>query len=198
MNNDKMVEELAKKLMQFSEDKLDANFLYFKPYWISLADFILENNFLAPKTLPNVNWPKRTNEDDQYDLGWNACLDACKKAVGEAQPTGLDVTRKLEIADMYYKDGYRNGYIEGFNKQLENTIKQAELKNEPIIFQNSTPALPSVKEIGNIIDKFMPCSCMDDYKKRNMSAPDCCNCNHKEDLATAIYSRLKGEGNEKT
>ena len=51
--------------------------------------------------------------------------------------------------------------------------------------------VPTEKEINEVIDRYMPCSCIDAYKKRNMSAPDCANCNHKEDLSEAIHSLIK-------
>jgi hypothetical protein len=44
------------------------------------------------------------------------------------------------------------------------------------------------KDIGKIIDNTMPCNCIDAYKKRNLIAPDCPNCNYKEDLVENIRS----------
>ena len=51
--------------------------------------------------------------------------------------------------------------------------------------------VPTEKEINEVIDRYMPCSCIDAYKKRNMSAPDCANCNHKEELSEAIHELIK-------
>lgn len=41
------------------------------------------------------------------------------------------------------------------------------------------------------LDKIMPCSCIDAYKLRNLSAPDCCNCNYVEDIADFVLNDRK-------
>ena len=45
----------------------------------------------------------------------------------------------MKEREYHYRDGYRNGYIEGFNKALEGQIKKAELSIEPIIFSQQPP-----------------------------------------------------------
>ena len=43
-----------------------------------------------------------------------------------------------------------------------------------------------VEEINKLIDKAMPCNCIDDYTRRGLVAPDCPNHNYKDDIARAI------------
>ena len=47
--------------------------------------------------------------------------------------------------------------------------------------------------LEKIIDEVMPCSCIPAYKDRNLTAPDCANCNYKEDLVAALLSQGKAK-----
>lgn len=48
-----------------------------------------------------------------------------------------------------------------------------------------------VEAVGKAIDKTMPCNCIPAYKDRGLSAPDCPNCNYKEDLVD-LFVKLTG------
>ena len=41
------------------------------------------------------------------------------------------------------------------------------------------------------LSKIMPCSCIDAYKLRKISAPDCCNCNYIEDIVYWVIQDRK-------
>lgn len=101
MNNDKekMVEELAKIFWDdvgivYTWEQVRDNVTGRK--YLNLAKVALDAGYIrTPQTLPNVNWPEKKHEvGDVYvslleNRAWNACLDACKKSVGEAQPSQL-------------------------------------------------------------------------------------------------------------
>lgn len=48
-----------------------------------------------------------------------------------------------------------------------------------------------VEEVKKAIDSVMPCNCIPAYKDRLMSAPDCPNCNYKDDLVY-LFVKLTG------
>jgi len=50
-----------------------------------------------------------------------------------------------------------------------------------------------LEKVGEEIDKIMPCSCHEAYKSRRLSAPDCPNCNFKDDLTETIRALFPGE-----
>ena len=50
-----------------------------------------------------------------------------------------------------------------------------------------------LEKVGEEIDKIMPCSCHEAYKSRRLSAPDCPNCNFKDDLTETIRALFLGE-----
>ena len=52
------------------------------------------------------------------------------------------------------------------------------------------------KQIEKIINKAMPCTCHEDYKKRGLEAPDCANHLYKLDLADRIAGAMRISWNE--
>lgn len=43
-------------------------------------------------------------------------------------------------------------------------------------------------ELEKLIDSIMPCSCIPAYKDRNLSAPDCPNCNYRDDIVQGLQN----------
>jgi hypothetical protein len=65
--------------------------------------------------------------------------------------------------------------------------------NKPGEIHGKEPLKPAVnppawdrEKLADIVNKTMPCNCIDDYKKRNLSAPDCPNCNYAEDIIEKV------------
>lgn len=47
------------------------------------------------------------------------------------------------------------------------------------------------QELVEELNKIIPCSCIEAYTSRSMSAPDCANCNYVEELADFIIQDRK-------
>lgn len=145
-------------------------------------------DFMSPymsQTLPNVKWPEpREHNFCQIGLGTAGCtcgadyanemLNACKKAVGEAQPAGLVPLDEDEIRIMLI-DAIASGITaketRGFGKDISD-IPRVHAKL--ICSKFGTPALPSVEELMDIISL---------YEGRDDL--------HDRILAIAIHERLK-------
>lgn len=148
-----------------------------------------------------------------YIRGYNKAIEACQKAVDDVMKECEHEYRKfkqcvrcndtkpidspkaamthqewfltpnpllgnISPVDMIKMGRYKKLCKWVFNQLDENGMLEAQ------------PAVNTLSEIESLVDSIMPCNCIDAYKLRNLSAPDCPNCNYKDDLVEAIKSKL--------
>jgi len=79
-------------------------------------------------------------------------------------------------------------YCVGWNDAIDGCL--AALRGKVVLVKDMNNI--KKKEIETMIDDVIPCTCIDAYKKRNLSSPDCANCLYRRDLVDAIYDLFVG------